>query len=248
MYQKILKEIMSYKNTEKAEILARFFKTDKGQYGEGDLFLGIVVPISRKIAKRYIDVSFADIEKLIKNKYHEVRLVALLILVSKYQSLARQCQAESLAEQERIVNFYLKHTKYINNWDLVDLSAHYILGDYLYQRTIQKKDSRKIILFKLAKSKNLWERRIAIISTFAFLYKGESKWTIEIVKILIKDKHDLIHKACGWMLREAEKKVSEKELISFLNLYSSKMPRTMLRYAIERLNPSKKRYFLSKKN
>lgn len=247
MYQKILKEIESNRNSEKAKILARFFKTGKGQYGEEDLFLGIVVPISRKIAKKYTDISFTEVEKLIKNKYHEVRLVALLILVSKYQYLSRQGQAENLVEQERIVDFYLKHTKYINNWDLVDLSAHYILGDYLYQRTAQKKDSRKTILLKLAKSKNLWERRIAIISTFAFLYNGESKWTIEIVKILMKDKHDLIHKACGWMIREVGKKVSEEKLVSFLNLYSSKMPRTMLRYAIERLNISKKRYYMDKK-
>lgn len=230
MYNKILKEIISHQNKEKGQLLARFFKTAKGQYGEGDLFLGIMVPESRKIAVKYSDISYKDIGELIKNKYHEVRLIAILILVHKYKS--RQSTRQDLVGKE-IVDFYLKNTKYINNWDLVDLSAGYIVGDYLYQR-------KKTVLVKLAKSKNLWERRIAIISTFAFIYKGESKWTFKIVKMLMKDKHDLIHKACGWMLREVGKRVSEKDLTSFLDSHSSQMPRTMLRYAIERLPEKRK--------
>lgn len=230
MYNKILKEIISNKNNDKIKILSKFFKTGKGEYGEGDIFLGITVPISRKIAKKYSNLSFDIVEKLLKNKYHEVRLIALLILVDKYKNNNNQKQ---------IVNFYLKNTKYINNWDLVDLSAHYIVGNYLID-----KDSK--ILEKLAKSKNLWERRISVIATFAFIYKGKHEPTLKIVNILINDKNDLIQKACGWMLRELGKRVSEEKLSSYLDSNIHKMPRTMLRYAIERF-PEKKRLFYLKK-
>ena len=146
------------------------------------------------------------------------------------------------------MEFYLKHTKYINNWDLVDLSAHYIVGDYLYKnQNIVRQDLTTKILEKLTRSDSLWERRISIISTFAFIYKGESKWTKKIVTMLMKDEHDLIHKASGWMLREVGKRVSEKELIEYLDKYWSKMPRTTLRYAIERLPEPKRQYYLLKK-
>ncbi len=233
MNQKILKEIILNRNKDKGAFLTRFFKTGPGQYGEGDLFLGITVPLSRILATKYKNISFSDISKLLMNKYHEVRLIALLILVHQYK------QAKNEIIKRKIYNFYLKNTKYINNWDLVDLSAHYIIGDFLLN-----KDPK--ILEKLAKSKNLWERRIAIISTFAFIYKGESEWTFRIVKLLLKDKHDLIHKACGWMLREVGKKVSEKKLTSFLDIYVHQMPRTMLRYSIERLPEKKRLYYLNK--
>lgn len=238
----LLKDLKREENKEKAKLLARFFKTGCGQYGEGDLFLGITVPESRKIAIKYSELSFPDISELLKNKYHEVRLIALLILVHKYKTTsARPC----LAERKKVVDFYLKHTKYINNWDLVDLSASYIVGNYLYSRTVLKRASPRTVLFKLAKSKNIWERRIAIISTFAFIYKGESEWTLRIVKILIKDTHDLIQKACGWMLREVGKRVYKGDLMSFLDAYGTKMPRTMLRYAIERLPENKRLYYLN---
>jgi 3-methyladenine DNA glycosylase AlkD len=233
MYKKITKEIISRRSIDKGIFLARFFKTGSGQYGEGDLFLGITVPESRKIAVKYCNISLLDISQLIINKYHEVRLIALLILVNQY----RKNHNEN--ERKKIYNFYLKNTKNINNWDLVDLSAHYIIGEYLINK------DRKI-LEKLAKSKNLWERRIAIISTFAFIYKGESEWTFRIVKILLNDKQDLIHKACGWMLREVGKRVSEKELTSFLDIYVHQMPRTMLRYSIERLPDKKRLYYLNR--
>jgi len=233
MHNKILKEIISNRNKDKSTILTRFFKTGKGQYGEGDLFLGIVVPVSRKIAQKYGDVELSTITGLIKNKYHEVRLVSLLILVHKYK------KSKSEIEKKNIYNFYLKNTQYINNWDLVDLSAHYTIGNYLLNKD-------KKVLLKLAKSKNIWERRIAIISTFAFIYKGESEWTLNIVKMLMNDKHDLIQKACGWMLREVGKRVSENKLTLFLDKYSSQMPRTMLRYSIERLPEKKRLYYLHK--
>lgn len=239
--EKVLKELKKISKRDKAEILSRFFKTGPGQYGEGDKFLGITVPESRKIAQRYGNLPFPKISKLLKNEYHEARLVALLILVHQYKKLStinlphRPC----LWGKKEIVGFYLRHTKHINNWDLVDLSAHYIVGDYLYKNGNQK------ILLKLAKSKSLWDRRIAIISTFTFIYKGESLWTKKIVTMLIKDKHDLIHKACGWMLREVGKRVSEKELTEYLDKYNHQMPRTMLRYAIERLPESKRQYYLN---
>jgi len=233
MYNIVLKEILSKREKEKAKILTRFFKTGPGQYGEGDKFLGITVPVSRSIAKKYGELSLLDISKLLESEYHEVRLVAILILVHQYK------KSKNEIDKKKIVNFYLKNTKYINNWDLVDLSAHYTIGDYLFDKEIK-------ILEKLAKSKNLWERRIAIISTFAFIYKGESERTFKIVNMLMSDKHDLIHKACGWMLREVGKRVSEKDLISFLDLNTNRMPRTMLRYAIERLPENKRLYYLHK--
>ncbi len=227
------KEMKKIANKEKAKILARFFKTGVGQYGEGDLFLGITVPLSRKIAVKYGDTDFNELDILIKNKYHEIRLVAILILVHKYK------KTKERKDKKKIVDFYLSHTNYINNWDLVDLSAHYILGDYL----LEQKD--KSILFVLSKSRNLWEQRISMICTFAFIYKGESKYVFELAKVLLDHKHDLIHKASGWMLREVGKRVNEKELCGFLDIYSKIMPRTMLRYAIERL-PEKKRLFYLK--
>lgn len=243
----LLKDLKQKENKEKAKGLARFFKTGLGQYGEGDLFLGITVPESRKIAVKYNELALSNISKLLKNKYHEVRFIALLILVHKYQSSSIPGVGENSRKQ--IVNFYLAHTKYINNWDLVDLSASYIVGNYLtvarQDLTMSCREDRKI-LERLAKSKNLWERRIAIISTFAFIYKGESEWTFRIVKMLLNDRHDLIQKACGWMLREVGKRVSEKDLTSFLDIHRSEMPRTMLRYAIERLPERKRKYYLNK--
>jgi 3-methyladenine DNA glycosylase AlkD len=243
----LLKDLKQKANPKKARLLARFFKTGSGQYGEGDIFLGITVPESRKIAVKYSKLPFHDISKLIKNKYHEARLIALLILVHQYKSSARTFLAKK--QRKKIFNFYLKNTKYINNWDLVDLSAGYIVGNYLFDKDPEGMSTSygtgRSILIKLAKSNSVWERRIAIISTFAFIYKGESRWTLKIVKLLINDPHDLIHKACGWMLREVGKRVSEKDLVIFLDKYSHKMPRTMLRYAIERLSENKRNYYLT---
>jgi 3-methyladenine DNA glycosylase AlkD len=247
--QSIINDIKKHGSKEKAKHLARFFKTGKGQYGEGGLFLGITVPVSRQLAKKYSDLKLPEISLLLKNEYHEVRLIALLILVHQYKSsqipgIWESSRTPGVRErkQEEIVGFYLKNTKYINNWDLVDLSAHYIIGDYFYH--IGPSSVQRTVLCNLVRSKNLWERRIAIISTFAFIYKGESKPTLHIVKMLLNDHEDLIHKACGWMLREVGKRVREADLTAFLDLYSPQMPRTMLRYAIERLPEKKRRYYL----
>lgn len=228
----ILKEIYLHKDKKRAEASVWFFKTGKGQYGEGDIFWGLTVPMSRKIAEKYKDISLEKVSSLLKNKVHEIRLIGVLILVHKYK-------IGTSKEKKGIVNFYFKNTKYINNWDLVDLSASRILGDFL----LDKKDKK--ILLKLALSKNLWEQRIAIIATLAFIKKGDLEWTFKIAQIFLNHKHDLIHKAVGWMLREAGKENIQK-LRKFLDINISKMPRTTLRYAIERF-PEKLRLNYLKK-
>jgi len=215
-------------NPEKAKLLQCFFKTGKGEYGEGDIFLGITVPESRKLAIKYKDLPLKDTESLLKSKIHEERLIALLILVHNYE--------KNSETRDKIFNFYLKNTEYINNWDLVDLSSHQIVGNYLSGRN-------RYILHKLAKSDNLWEKRISIISTAYFIKKDDFSETLKIATILLKDKHDLIHKAVGWMLREVGKRDLKTEE-SFLKKNYKKMPRTMLRYAIEKFPESKRLRYL----
>ncbi|MEI6528967.1 MAG: DNA alkylation repair protein [Candidatus Falkowbacteria bacterium] len=232
---KITKDLNSLANKPQAFQLQRFFKTGKGQYGEGDIFLGLKVPETRKIAKKYVDLELKDVSVLLKNKIHEFRLAALLILVAKYQGTNDQKQ------KTKIVDFYLKHTAHINNWDLVDLSVGKILGDYLLLN-----EGKTKILDKLAKSKNLWERRMAMIATFAFIYKGRADEALFIAKKLLHDEHDLMHKAVGWMLREVGKRVDKKKLISFLDEHSKDMPRIALRYAIEHFSPKEREHYLKK--
>lgn len=203
----------------KAAFLTRFFKTGKGEYAEGDVFLGLTVPDSRFIVKEFCDLNFEEIEKLLASSFHEARLVALLILVAQFKNADEK-------KQKSIFNFYLSHTEGINNWDLVDTSAPQIVGGYLL------KNNRKI-LYKLAKSKNIWERRIAVVSTYSFIKNGEFEDILALTLLLTNDKHDLIHKAVGWMLREVGKK-NEKVLTSFLDVNCLKLPRTTLRYSIER--------------
>jgi len=227
-----LKDLNKLKNKEKEKIFLNFFKTGKGEYGEGDKFLGISVPEQRKVAKKYYkDISLVEIQKLLNSKIHEHRFTALEILVMQYEI------ADS-KNKEKIVKFYLKNTKNVNNWDLVDTSAPYILGNYLL-------DKGRSVLYKLAKSKDLWQKRISIISTYSFIKENDFKDTLKISEILLFDKHDLIQKAVGWMLREAGKK-EEKVLISFLDKYYKKMPRTMLRYSIERLDLKQKKFYMAK--
>lgn len=212
-------------NKKTAETLQWFFKTGKGDYGEGDKFLGIKVPQIREIAKSNKDLTLEEIQKALESKFHEERLCALLILVDRYQKSNEKTK-------EEIVKFYLGNTKHINNWDLVDLTAPKILGKHLLNR------NRKI-LFKLTVSDNLWERRISVLATFQFIKEKQFQDSLKIAKMLLNDEHDLIHKAVGWMLREIGKRdlKSEEE---FLKQHYKKMPRTMLRYAIEKF-PEKKR-------
>lgn len=231
MLDDLKKDIRKVSNLEKAKILSRFFKTGKGEYGEGDVFLGITVPVCRTFAIKYKNIIFSEIRELLKSKIHEERLIALLILISNY--------SKSNNNKKAIYSFYLSNTKYINNWDLVDLTADKIIGNYLF-------DKPKDILFKLARSDNLWERRISIISTFHFIKNNQFQETLKISQILLNDEHDLIHKAVGWMLREIGKRNQEIEG-QFLQKHYKSMPRTMLRYAIERFPEDKRQAYLKGK-
>lgn len=232
-FSQLHETIYRLRNKKRAVGSARFFKTGPGQYGEGDIFIGLTVPQCRIIAKNNHTISIPTIIKLLASKIHEERLIALLILVDQY---ARGSETE----REKIFNFYLSQTIHINNWDLVDLSSYKIVGEFLYT-------SSRSILKMLAVSKNLWERRIAIISTFAFIKKGEYKDTFTITNILLTDNHDLIQKACGWMLREVGKRISKQQLKNFLNQHYQTMPRTMLRYAIEHFSEPERKHYLEKK-
>jgi len=232
-YKKLVSELKSLEDKNQAKNLQRFFKTGPGQYGEGDIFLGIKVPVQRQIVKKYFNISLCDTEALLQSKIHEQRLVALLILVKKYEI------AKNEIEKKQIFDVYIKNRKYINNWDLVDLSAPNIIGNYLLNKDRQ-------ILYEFAKSDHLWTKRIAILSCFAFIRNGETHDTLKIAQILLNDKHDLIHKAVGWMLRELGKRVSQDKEEEFLNKYYKKMPRTMLRYAIERFSNKKKKFYMKK--
>ena len=227
----VKKELRKRIKPGKAKLLAGFFKTGKGEYGEGDKFLGVMVPDSREAAKKFKDLRIEEVKKLLSSGYHEERLTALLILVQKYEKGSED-------EKKRIFDFYLSNARYINNWDLVDLTAHRIVGHYLLGK------DRKL-LYRLAASKGLWERRISIISTAAFIAKKDFADTIKISEILLNDKHDLIQKAVGWMLREIGKR-DEKTLTKFLDKHSKKMPRTMLRYSIERLTSAQRKRYMAK--
>jgi len=234
LLNKLIEEINLNKNPKKAKILQRFFKTGKGQYGEGDIFLGITVPIQRKIAQKYYkEITLIELQKIIENKIHEFRMIALLILILKYEK-----EKDEKIKKEYF-DFYLKNTKYINNWDLVDLSAPNIIGDYIIKRD-------RNVLYKLSLSKNLWEKRISIISTFSFIKNKEYQDTLKISETLLKDENDLIHKAVGWMLREVGKRIGEEYEEIFLKKHYKTMPRTMLRYSIERFDASKKEFYMKK--
>jgi len=229
MLQQLKKDLQYLANPEKAKILQRFFKTGKGEYGEGDLFLGITVPEQRKLAKKYYALSQKELQRLLSSSYHEHRLTSLLILVIKYSK-------SDESGKQGIADFYLKNTRHINNWDLVDSSADKIIGDYLLGR-------ERSILYKLAESENIWERRIAIMATFRFIKNNQFKDTLKISELLLKDNHDLIHKAVGWMLRETGKRDMATEE-AFLMKHYKKMPRTMLRYAIEKFDQQRRRTYL----
>lgn len=230
--QAIKDELATFANPQKAIQLSRFFKTGKGEYAEGDKFIGVTVPLQRQIAKKYFHIDLNKLVSLLNEDIHEYRLTALLILVQKYQKSAEK-------EKNNIINIYINNTHRINNWDLVDLSSEKILGEYLVDRD-------RSIIYKLAESNNIWEQRIAIISTFRFIKNNDFQDTINLCKLYLSNRHDLIHKASGWMLREIGKR-DETILRNFLNQYHKVMPRTMLRYSIEKLDEkSRKRYM--KKN
>jgi len=229
----IKNELKKCAKKEKAILLSRFFKTGPGEYGEGDKFIGVVVPDQRKITKKYYkEISYTEIIALLHSEIHEYRLISLFLLISKYE------YAKDEKTKDEIVELYKKNFDYINNWDLVDLSASKILGDFLYNF---KKDRK--ILYEFAKTDHLWTQRIAILSTFYFIRNNDFNDTLNIAEILINHKHDLIHKAVGWMLREVGNRNFSKEK-NFLLKFYKKMPRTMLRYSIEKFDPELRSKFL----
>jgi len=227
--ESITKRLSKLGSKEQAAISQRFFKTGPGEYGEGDIFIGIKVPVLRKLAKEYMNLSLKDVQIILRSNYHEERLLSLLILVDQF-SKGDQKKKKSIYE------LYLKSTRFINNWDLVDLSAHLIAGPYLM-------DKSRAPLYELARSDLLWERRIAVMSTFHYIKHDEFSDTLKIAGMLLSDKEDLIHKAVGWMLREIGKRRLQSEEI-FLKKHYQKMPRTMLRYAIEKFPEPKRKSYL----
>lgn len=229
----INEEIRSHANPEQAEFLSRFFKTGRGEYAEGDKFLGIRVPVSRKIAKKYKVVDMDTATALLQSPYHEIRLIALFILADQFRT-------GNESTRKAIFSLYCKNSSYINNWDLVDESAPKISGAYLLNQD-------RSILYRWVESKSLWERRIAIMSTFAFIRSSDYEDTLKISEILLRDKEDLIHKASGWMIREIYKR-DPKVAHSFIQKYANKMPRTMLRYAIEKYPQSQRKTILAIKS
>ena len=222
-------DLLQLANEQIAEHSQRFFKTGKGEYGEGDIFLGIRVPVLRKLVKKYREISIAEVRRLLHSKFHEERLLAVLMLVQLFKS-------GDESEQKLIYDLYLENTGFINNWDIVDISASNIVGAHLYEKD-------KTPLYDLVQSKILWERRISIIATFYFIRQNEFDDTLKIAEILLNDEEDLIQKAVGWMLREVGKReiVSEEE---FLLEHYKKMPRTMLRYSIEKFSETSRKMYL----
>ena len=235
MIEQLKSTLQDLADDDKAKIMMRFFKTGKGEYGEGDIFLGISVPNQRLIAKEfYQQVSLNDIKNLLNSNIHEYRLTALLMLVSKYEK-----SKDELVRKE-IIDFYLAQTSQINNWDLVDTSCYKILGHYCFHQ------KREELLFELADSDDLWEKRIATVSTMYFIKQKSFSIVPEIVLKNLNHSHDLMHKANGWMLREMGK-MDEEKLIEFLDEYTLQMPRTTLRYALEKIDPILKDYYMKLK-
>ncbi len=229
--KEITTELKLISSPERARISQRYFKTGPGEYGEGDVFIGATMPQQRLIAKKHTDLTLDEIQLLLDSKVHEERMIGLLILTYQYP------KADTVSRRN-IYDFYLSNTTRINNWDLVDVTAPKIVGAYLA-------DKDRSTLLSLAQSKLLWDRRIAILSTAAFIDRGESEWTFKLSEILLEDEQDLIHKAVGWMLREVGKKCGEEVEMGFLNKHYKRMPRTMLRYAIERFKEEERRKYLS---
>lgn len=226
------RELNKHENPSDAVFLQRFFKTGEGQYGAGDIFIGLRVPQTRKIAKQFNDLSLAETEKLLESPVHEHRLAALIIMTN-------QAKNADQSHKKALYDLYLKRTDRINNWDLVDTSCRDIVGSYLMDKSRQP-------LYKLARSKDLWERRIAIVSTWQFIRERQLDDTFAISGLLVSDTHDLIHKAVGWMLREAGKR-DEQALKDFLEAHARVMPRTMLRYSVERLHPADRARYMQMK-
>lgn len=228
----VLSEILSMANPEKATFLQRFFKTGPGQYAEGDVFLGLVVPLTRSIAKANKQTPLSELQLLMESEYHEARLCALLIVMEQFKKASQ-------TERKALFDFYIKNASRINNWDLVDVTCPHVVGVYLL-------DKDRSLLYELAESDNLWEQRIAMVSTVTFIRNREYTDTLALAERLMTHTHDLMHKAVGWMLREVGKK-DRATLTDFLEQYATQLPRTSLRYAIEHYPEEQRQYFLKKK-
>lgn len=231
--EKLKEELIATGNERKAQELMRFFKTSKGSYGEGDIFIGVTVPVNRAITKKFLHLSPTELVELLHCEIHEVRLSALICMVEQYKSK----KTTDLRRQE-IVDIYIKNTRYINNWDLVDLSVYNIIGEHLLHRDRE-------LLYHWAESTLLWEQRMAIVATMCFVRHGEYDDTIAIARKLCYHPHDLIQKAVGWLLREVGKR-DEKRLTDFLDTHHTTLPRTLLRYAIERLSPMQRKHYMGR--
>ena len=231
VHEQVKAELVKLSDPERAIKLQGFFKTGMGEYGEGDVFIGVRVPDQRRIAKKYRNISLTDVLELLRSEIHEHRLTALFILTEQFNKGSDETR-------QRIVDLYLSNTAFVNNWDLVDSSAHKILGVWLL-------DKPRGVLYDLARSESLWERRISIISTFAFIKRGDLVDALALAGALVDDGHDLIHKASGWVLREIGKK-DQSVLEEFLLEHFETMPRTMLRYSIERLPEERRRFYMGR--
>lgn len=232
--QEIKNKLIAFGNREKAHHSSYFFKTAKGQYGYGDKFIGCTVPEVRNVAKQYPDLPLTENKKLLDDEMHECRLCALFILTYQFK------KANEIDKHE-ILNFYLTHTKRVNNWDLVDASSYKIVGEWLKNR------EDRSLLYLLADSELLWDQRIAVVSTLTFIRNNDFNDILKLSEKFLTHQHDLIHKACGWMLREAGKR-DETVLKYFLDTYAAEMPRTMLRYSIERFPENLRKYYLNYRN
>lgn len=226
-------DLNKYSNKEDAEFLQRFFKTGKGQYGEGDIFIGVRMPACRIVAKKYMDLSLNELQKILDTKVHEQRMAALIILTLKYPKATNK---------QEIYDFYLSNVYKgnINNWDLIDVTTPHIIGVYLF-------DKPRDILYDLARSQDIWQKRVSVLATFQFIKNGDADISLELAEILLHDNHDLIQKAVGWMLREIGKRCDRAILLNFLNQHTHEMPRTMLRYSIEHLPLEQKAFYMQKK-
>lgn len=237
---KVISAMQMLENPEQRKVLIGFFKTGKGQYGEGDEFLGLKVPETRAIVKEYRDLALPEVQKLLECKWHEVRLCGFLILVEQYND--KKATKES---KDAVLNMYLANTTRANNWDLVDLSCYKILGKWLVESDVTMAEKLRL-MDNLANSENLWEQRISIVSTMATLKVKDTSFTMRYACHHLNHKHDLMHKAVGWLLREMGKQCGMDELRGFLSKYSTTMPRTALRYAIEKMDKEEREYWMKK--
>ncbi|HUS26761.1 MAG TPA: DNA alkylation repair protein [Nevskiaceae bacterium] len=230
--QDVKKALAAQGSADDAVFLQRFFKTGEGQYGAGDVFIGVRMPVIRQICKQFAALPLPEVQKLLDSEVHEHRMAGLIILATGYKKA-------SAPQQQAIYDLYLRNVKKgrVNNWDLVDVTTEFVIGEYLRNRP-------RDILFTLAKSDNIWQRRVAIMSSFAFVKTGDPSTTLQLAELLLQDKHDLIQKAVGWMLREIGKRVDRQLLLDFLEQHAHDMPRTALRYAIEHLPPAQKAHFM----